>query len=66
MFDSIDAGLDKVEYARFFDKIRREKEEWLSKDLVIDRREPWRSFVWRQMNFEMPPLIPRDELPENL
>ena len=51
MFDSIDADLEDVVYKRFFDKIRRERDEWLAKDLVVDRRERWRDFVWRQFNF---------------
>lgn len=66
MFDSIDADLEDVVYKRFFDKIRREREEWLAKDLVVDRRETWRNWVWRQFNFEEPPLVPREELPEHL
>ena len=66
MFDSIDADLEDVVYKRFFDKIRREREEWLAKDLVVDRREGWRNWVWRQFNFEEAPLVPREELPEYL
>jgi len=30
MFDSIDADIEDIPYDRFFDKIRREREEWLS------------------------------------
>lgn len=30
MFDSIDADLQDVVYKRFFDKIKREREEWLA------------------------------------
>jgi hypothetical protein len=66
MFDSIDADLEDVPYKRFFDKIKREREEWLAKDLVVDRRERWRDWVWRQFHFEDPPLVPREELPEHL
>jgi len=66
MFESIDADLPDVPYKRFFDKIRREREEWLAKDLVVDRRESWRNWVWRQFNFEEAPLVPREELPLNL
>ena len=66
MFDSIDADLEEVPYKRFFDKIRREREEWLAKDLVVDRRERWRDWVWRQFHFEEAPLVPREELPEYL
>ena len=66
MFDSIDADLQDVVYKRFFDKIKREREEWLAQDLVVDRRERWRDWVWRQFNFEEAPLVPRDQLPEYL
>ena len=66
MFDNIDADTDDVPYQRFFDKIRKEREEWLAQDLVVDRREGWRDFVWRQFNFVESPLVPREELPANL
>ncbi|TNV78154.1 hypothetical protein FGO68_gene14585 [Halteria grandinella] len=46
--------------------ISSKQEEWLSKDLVIDTRETWKSFISRQLNFEDPPLVPREELPEEL
>lgn len=46
-FESIDADLEDVPYKQFFEKIRRERLEWLQKDLVVDRRESWRNFVWR-------------------
>ena len=58
--------LEDVVYKRFFDKIKREREEWLAKDLVVDRREGWRNWVWRQFNFEEAPLVPREELPDYL
>jgi hypothetical protein len=41
-----------------------QQEEWLSRDLVIDTRESWKSWFSRQLNFEDPPLVPREELPE--
>ena len=66
MFDNIDAGSEQVEYERFFDKIRRERAEWLSKDLVVDRRERYGPWIWRQLNFEEAPLVPREELPDHL
>lgn len=34
--------------------------------MVVDRTEGWKSWVWRQLNFEEAPLIPREELPINL
>ncbi len=42
-----------------------EREEWLSKDLVVDTRETWKNWFVRQLNFEDPPLIPREDLPED-
>jgi len=66
MFDNLDARSDSVEYERFFDKIKRERAEWLSKDLVVDRREGYKSWVWRQLNFQDAPLVPREELPLEL
>jgi len=33
-------------------------------DLVVDVRETWKRWAWRQMNFEDPPMRPRDEIPE--
>ena len=66
MFEKIDANAEEVEYSLFFDKIKRERAAWLSQDLVVDRREGWRNWTWRQFNFEDAPLVPRDELPENL
>ena len=34
--------------------------------MVVDRRETWGKWVWRQLNFEEAPLIPREDLPLNL
>lgn len=65
-FEGIDADTPEIPHARFFDKIKREREEWLSQDLVVDRRESWRNWTWRQFNFEDAPLVPRDELPLGL
>ena len=42
-----------------------QQEEWWSKDLVVDTRETWKAWAKRQINFEDPPLIPREDLPEN-
>lgn len=66
MFDGIDADTDDIPYKDFFIKIKKEREEWLAKDLVVDRREAWRTWMWRQLNFEDAPLVPREELPVNL
>lgn len=66
MFESLKAGREDVPQKEFFVKIKKAREEWLAKDLVVDRREGWRAWAWRQMNFEDPPLVPREELPEHL
>ena len=66
MFQSLEAKVDDVPYQRFFDKIRREKAEWLAQDLVVDRREGWKSWAWRNMNFDPPPMVPREQLPVEL
>ena len=31
----------------------------------MDTRETWKKWAWRQLNFEDPPMIPREELPED-
>ena len=66
MIDSLDADVEDVPYNDFFEKIRRERKEWLAKDLVVDRRESYRNWIWRQLNFVEAPLCPREELPEHL
>ena len=47
MIDSLDADVEDVPYKNFFEKIRKEREEWLAKDLVVDRREGYRDWIWR-------------------
>jgi len=47
----------------FFEKKRREYQEWLQKDLVVDTRETWRQWLKRQQKFGETPLVPREELP---
>jgi len=37
----------EVDPDRFFDAIKREREEWLNKDLVVDTRETWKKWAWR-------------------
>lgn len=66
MFASLQNGVEDVPQSDFFEKIRKARREWLAKDLVVDRREGWRSWTWRQLNFEDAPLVPREELPEHL
>lgn len=53
-------------YKIFHERIIREEKEWLSKDLVIDPRESWKEWFVRNANFDEPPLIPREDIPENL
>ena len=66
MFESLENGVEFVPHKEFFVKIRKAREEWLARDLVIDRTETWKAWAWRIMNFEDPPLIPREDLPEEL
>jgi len=53
-----------VDYKDFQEKIRKAKEEWLQRDLVVDTRETWAQFLKRNMNFEDAKMVPREELPE--
>ena len=66
MFDNLDANTEDVVYNRFFDLIKKQRAEWLAKDLVVDRRESYRDWMWRQLNFVEAPLVPREELPVHL
>ena len=50
----------------FFEKIWRERREFYQKDLVLDLSESWKQWFKRNGEFGDPPLIPRDECPENL
>jgi hypothetical protein len=59
----LDEKRENVDYRRFFDKIKAAEEEWNNKDLVVDIRETWGEFVKRQVNFEDPKMVPREDLP---
>lgn len=48
----------------FFERAKREHEEFQKKDLVVDTRETWTQVFTRLRDFEEQKLIPRDELPE--
>lgn len=48
----------------FLEKLKKEEAAWLARDLVPDVRENWNAWFNRQLNFELPPLVPREELPE--
>jgi hypothetical protein len=52
-----------VERHLFYEKIEKERQEWLSKDLVVDTRETWKQWIKRTKDFKEPPLIPREDLP---
>lgn len=52
-------------YSIFQEKIKKEEEEWANKDLVVDPRETWTKWFNRNLEFEEPPMVPRDELPED-
>jgi len=54
-------NLDSIDV--FYEKKRREYQEWLAKDLVVDTRETWKQWFKRQRDFGEVPLIPREELP---
>lgn len=44
----------------FFEKMRREYQEWLQSDLVVDTRESWREWMRRNSKFGEVPLVPRE------
>jgi len=44
---SLEEDREKVEYDRFFELPKRQREEWLNKDLVVDIRETWKTWAWR-------------------
>ena len=47
MFEGIDADTADIPYKDFFILIKKQREEWLAQDLVVDRRETYRSYIWR-------------------
>lgn len=51
-------------YSIFQTKIKEREREWLSKDLVVDIRESWGDWFNRNVDFDDPPMVPREELPE--
>ena len=60
----LEEGRKNVMAQDFFERKHKEYQEWLQKDLVVDTRETWRSWMTRQMSFKDAPLVPREELPE--
>ena len=57
--------VDLNSYAIFFEKIQQEKDAWLNRDLVLDPTETWKDWFVRNMNFEEPKMIPREDLASN-
>lgn len=45
--DYLSEERENVDSKRFFDLIIKEREEWLSKDLVVDTRETWKRWATR-------------------
>lgn len=50
----------------FFEKIKKAEAEWAAKDLILDPRETFKQKIKRHWKFEEPPLVPREEVPEDL
>ena len=63
-FQYLENGVENVERSVFYEKLRKEQEEWEKKDLVVDTRETWGEWFRRTKDFKEPPLVPREELPE--
>ena len=59
----LDRKPETLENDCFFVKARREYEEFMKKDLVVDTRESWTDVFRRLRDFEEQKLIPREELP---
>ncbi|CAK74091.1 unnamed protein product (macronuclear) [Paramecium tetraurelia] len=55
----------KTEYQLIPNIYEKPKKQQLL-DPVIDPRETWGDFIYRQIEFQNPPLVERDELPSNL
>lgn len=63
-FHYLDNKVETVQRDLFYEKIRKERQEWESRDLVVDTRETWGQWFRRTKEFDGPPLVPREELPE--
>lgn len=48
----------------FFQKVKLREEQEAAKDMVIDPRESWKHWFKRTATFEDPPMVEREELPE--
>ena len=62
-FYYLDNNVALVERRLFYEKVQRERDEWLNKDLVVDTRESWSQWLKRTKDFKEPPLVPREDLP---
>ena len=49
----------------FFSKVREQEAKEAQRDLVIDPSETWKHWFKRTATFEEPPMIDRDQLPED-
>ena len=51
-FNFLDEGRENAHHDLFFEKAKREREEFLQKDLVVDTRETWGELFRRIRDFE--------------
>jgi len=49
----------------FFQKVKLREQQETERDKVIDPRESWKHWFKRTATFEEPPMVDRDELPED-
>ena len=49
----------------FFQKVKMKEQEEAEKDMVIDPRETWKHWFKRTATFEDPPMVEREQLPED-
>ena len=55
---------EKIEPENVPNFLKRQKKVY--KDPVVDPRESWKEWTKRQLEFKDPPLVERDELPQEL
>ena len=63
-FKYLEEGREEANMEDMYAKKHKEYHAWLKRDLVVDTRESWRQWMNRQMLFQDPPMVPREELPE--
>ena len=64
LFQYLEEGRPEANNQDFFARAKKEHEEFMKKDLVVDPRETWTDVFKRIRDFEDPKMIPREELPE--